>query len=754
MRGINRVFGPAVALIIFSFTAAVSIANAFPGQTVRVSVDSAGVPANAGATNGVLSADGRYVVFQSSATNLVSGASGTQVYRHDRVGGATLLVSVASNGNPGNSVSRDPSVSANGRYVVFASFATDLVAGDTNGMSDVFVRDMQPGGTTALVSSAGLPADGSSGLSGLSGAREISDDGRYVAFTSIATNLVGGSNNGRQQIYVKDMTTGAVVRASVNAATGEAGDRTSQTPALSGNGQVVAFRSESTNFSPLSISGITPEIFTRDLVAGTTTLESPGAAATGRSSTTPALSFDGRYLAFESTGVLDPRDLDNGTQDVYLRDRLTGTTVLASLSTVALPGATSSSPSISGDGRWVGFQSLDDKLVVGDLNGLFDVFLYDRTTEAIKLVSLNDADEQANAASFGPSVSFDGQFVLFGSTASNLVTSPASTGNQLYVRNLVSNQAPVLPAFGGDVTLTESQSMHLTWQFSDNDASTSWTATVNYGDGSGKQPLALNANKTFVLDHLYAPGAYDLTVEVTDDAGATGSLVIHVVDTNVAPTLNLPATVNLAFSQTLDSSGTFTDPGSNETYSGTVNYGDGTGTQVLALGPYDASPLVGGSFTLHHAYATAGSYSVAVNVTDSNGGSTPATMTVKVGGYSYAWLDPVGDMFVVGRNLPVKFTVHGPDGSFVLDESVRVDVIDASGNVVGGPYLFGDQPSRSVVVSNETYHVNVDTRSLSAGMYWLRVQFSSPTLTGEFTLGTTGTAAAGTTSTTRGKTTR
>ena len=745
MRGINRVFGPAVALIIFSLTAAVSIANAFPGQTTRVSVDSAGVPANAGATNGVLSADGRYVVFQSSATNLVGGVSGTQVYRHDRVGGATLLVSVASNGNPGNNVSRDPSVSANGRYVAFASFATDLVDGDTNGTSDVFVRDVQTG-TTALVSTAGLPADGSSGLSGLSGAREISDDGRYVAFTSFATNLTSGSNNGRQQIYVKDMTTSAVVRASVNEATGEAGDRTSQTPAISGNGQVVAFRSESTNFSPLSISGVTPEIFTRDLVAGTTTLESPGAAATGRSSTTPVLSFDGRYLAFESTGVLDLRDLDNGTQDVYLRDRVAGTTVLASLSTVALPGATSSSPSISGDGRWVGFQSLDDQLVVGDLNGLFDVFLYDRTTEAIKLVSLNDADEQANAASFGPSVSFDGQLVLFGSTASNLVTSPASTGNQLYVRNVVSNQAPVLPAFGGDVTLTEGQSMHLTRQFSDNDASTSWTATVNYGDGSGKQPLALNVNKTFVLDHLYASGAYDLTVEVTDDAGATGSLVIHVVDTNVAPTVSLPATVNLAFSLTLDSSGTFTDPGSSETYSATVNYGDGSGTQVL--------PLVGGSFTLHHAYTTAGSYSADVNVTDSNGGSTTATMTVKVGGYSYAWLDPVGDTFVVGRNLPVKFTVDGPDGSFVLDESVRVDVIDASGNVVAGPYLFGDQPSRSVVVSNGSYHVNVDTRSLSAGMYWLRAQFSSPTLTGEFTLGTTCTAAAGTTSTTSVKTTR
>src|SRR5439155_26319375 len=128
------------------------IAISLLGQTTRDTYYSAGVAANAGSTNGVLSADGRYVVFQTSATNLVTGASGTQVYRHDRMSGATLLVSIAWAGTPGNNVSRDPSVSANGRYVAFASFATDLVDGDTNGMSDVFVRDMQAG-TTALVSS-------------------------------------------------------------------------------------------------------------------------------------------------------------------------------------------------------------------------------------------------------------------------------------------------------------------------------------------------------------------------------------------------------------------------------------------------------------------------------------------------------------------------------------------------------------------------------------------------------------------------
>jgi PKD repeat protein len=187
-------------------------------------------------------------------------------------------------------------------------------------------------------------------------------------------------------------------------------------------------------------------------------------------------------------------------------------------------------------------------------------------------------------------------------------------------------------------------------------------------------------------------------------------------------------------------SGSFTDPDANETYSATVNYGDGTGTQPLAL--------VGHTFALQHTYLTVDTYTVSVTVSDGRGGSTTASMLEKVSGYTYEWLDPIADMFVVGRNLPVKFTVRGPDGAFVLDQSVVVDVVDASGNVVAGPYVFGDQPSRSVTWGSSMYHVNVDTKDIAAGMYWLRVSFSSPALTGEFTLATNGTAAAGTTATT------
>src|SRR5207247_2248101 len=206
-------------------------------------------------------------------------------------------------------------------------------------------------GTTAMVSDTqtGAPGDLSSGLSSSAGAHEISDDGRYVAFTSNATNLVPTSNNGKQQVYVKDMLTGVVTRASVDASNA-AGNDTSSAPALSGNGRVVAFVSQAANFSLVSTSH-TGQLFVRDLEAATTTLESVttlGAPTLSRPASAPALSFDGRYLAFESQAQLEPRDRDIGTWDVFLRDRALHTTTLASLSANAIAGADSRAPSISG----------------------------------------------------------------------------------------------------------------------------------------------------------------------------------------------------------------------------------------------------------------------------------------------------------------------------------------------------------------------------------------------------------------------
>ena len=757
MQSSLKFFVPSVALI-FSIIAAAGLANGFVGQTARVSVNSAAVAANLTVSSGVLSADGRYVVFASAALNL---GTGLHVYRHDRMAPyATVQVDITPTGELSTGPSFQPTVSADGRYVAFTSPAADLVTTDTHLLQQVFVRDMdtQTNSTTLVsASAADVAGDRPSGLSGLAGAHEISDDGRYVVFLSTATNLMGDAVNAFQQVYVKDMTERTVVRASVtNGTPAELANGSTTTPVISGNGRVVAFGASAPN-----LGATNSQVYTRNLVSGVTTLETPGAGTFA--STVPALSFDGRYLAFVTAAQLDRANDADGNTDVYLRDRdpSVNTTVLVSASLNRSDGVPTVAPSISSDdlltndGRWIAYQSLDDMLVTGDGGGLIDVFLWDRVTNTTTLVSHNDADEQAigtvgRTSSTSPSVSGDGKLVLFSSNAANL-GSPVTTVAQLYVRNLVSNQAPVFRPFDRDFPLSEGQSMNLTWAFSDPDSSR-WNATVNYGDRSGVQPLALNADKTFVLEHLWTPGSYDVTVEVTDDAGATGRLVIHVVVSNVAPTVGLLATMDLAFTRTLDTACTFKDPGSRgETYTAFVNYGDGTPTEQLALGPYDASPLVGGSFTLHHTYAAAGRYTVTVAVTDSNGDSRRANMLVHVGGYSYEWFDPLGDTFVVGRNVPVKFAVRGPDGAPVLDRTVVVDVVDATGNVKAGPYTFGDQPSRSVTWSGDSYHVNVDTKDLAPGMYWLRVSFSSPTLTGSFTLATNGTAGATTGATPRSR---
>ena len=721
-----------VGTLAFSGVAGAFDAPTHP-RTTRESVSSTGTPAAGTVLPGVLSANGRYVVFTSTATNLV-GVAGANVYRHDRTTGTTTLVTVAKTGLPSVGGGFAPTVSADGRFVGFASAASDLVDGDTNGMVDVFLRDMVAG-TTAMVSATqtGAPGNLSSGLNSASGTHEISDDGRYVAFTSNATNLVATPNNGKQQVYVKDMLTGLVTRASVDASNA-AGNDTSSAPALSGNGHVVAFVSQAANFSLVSTSH-TGQVFVRDLEAATTTLESvttAGVPTLSRPALAPALSFDGRYLVFESQAQLEPRDRDIGTWDVFLRDRALHTTTLASLSANAVAGADSRAPSISADGRWVGFQSLDDMLVGGDVNHLVDVFLYDRTTEKVTLVSQNDAGQQTNAPSTGASVSSDGRYVLLMSSASNLVTSPTSTGSQLYVRDMRTNEAPIV-TLGADESLLEGQRLSRLASFSDQDASTSWSATVDYGDGSGSAALALAADKTFTLDHLYKPGSYVASVVVTDDAGASGSGSFHVTVTNVAPTVQLGGPVDLSFDPTLHRSGTFSDPGTTETYWATADYGDGSGGVALTL--------AGNSFVLDHTYTTAGTYTVTVNVTDSNGASGSATLSVTVRKYSFQWLEPVESGFTVGRLLPVKFSVLRADGTPVLDTSVRVDVLDASGAVVTG-YIYGASPSGSVAWSGSDYHVNVDTRGFAPGDYTLRVTFSSPTMNGTFTKTATLTGSA------------
>jgi hypothetical protein len=243
---------------------------------------------------------------------------------------------------------------------------------------------------------------------------------------------------------------------------------------------------------------------------------------------------------------------------------------------------------MSGDGEYVAFYSADSTLVSGDLNNANDVYLWSRSTGQLTLVSLNDAGQQGNAASTFPSVSANGGSVLFSSTASNLVSSPLTSTQQLYVRDLASDSAPVVAPLA-DASVNEGVTFTASGSFSDPDGSTSWAATVDWGDGAGAQPLAVGQDKTFALSKLLAPGTYTVTVSVTDGEGLTGTGTFALAVANVAPSVDAGSDAQVGFGTTFAGNGSFTDPGVSEQYSATVDYGDGSGSVPLAL----ANPVVG-----------------------------------------------------------------------------------------------------------------------------------------------------------------
>jgi len=248
-------FGSLASNLVTGITTTVNnvfIRDRDTGSTELVSVDSAGVEGNGYSSNASVSADGRYVAFNSSASNLVTGDNNgfTDVFLHDRNTGTTTRVSVSSAGLEGNSLSDEPSVSANGRYVAFASLSSNLVSGDTNGAEDIFIHDSDTGTTTRVsVDSAGVEGDNGSRLP------SISADGRYVAFDSAAKNLVAGENTIRSgHIYVHDRNTATTRRLSDDAL-GIEGNNADYDPKISADGRYVTFMSLSTNLVPGDANG-------------------------------------------------------------------------------------------------------------------------------------------------------------------------------------------------------------------------------------------------------------------------------------------------------------------------------------------------------------------------------------------------------------------------------------------------------------------------------------------------------------------
>jgi Tol biopolymer transport system component len=405
------------------------------GTTLRVSVGPGGAEAVGDMSSAsALSASGRIVAFSSRANNLVPGHPSTDsdIYVRDFLQEGLTWVSMGLGGVAGDGDAFDPALSASGRYVVFDSSSSNLVAGDGNGQTDIFVHDRKTGTTTRVsVSSDGVESNG------YATEPAISASGRVVAWASEATNLVPGDGNGQADVFVRDRTTRRTTRVSVRS-DGAESDRYSEEAALSGNGRYVAFGSYATNLVDDDANG-EEDVFVHDRTTGRTTrvsVATGGTQALGGGSAYPSVSASGRWVAFQSDGTNLVPDDTNGESDVFVHDRKTGTTTRVSLGTggIQVTGGGSGTPRLSADGRYVLFDSHATNLVANDTNAERDVFLHDRRKRATIRVSVSSGGLQANDRSFLPALSRNGQVVSFASDATNLAPADTNGYRDVFLR--------------------------------------------------------------------------------------------------------------------------------------------------------------------------------------------------------------------------------------------------------------------------------------------------------------------------------
>jgi Tol biopolymer transport system component len=431
------------------------------GGTERLSVSNTGTQADRLSYFTSISADGRFVAFDSAATNLVPGDDNGQpdVFVYDRQTGTIERESVpdpSTGQREADNASLYPAISADGRFVTFQSFADNLVTTPTHGLQNIFVHDRLTG-ATLLVSAAadGTPGDQPSGPDEFGRGPSISSDGRFIAFESYATNFVAGDTNNAMDVFVKDMQTGMIQRVSVNDAGQQStNNKSSYDPSISADGRYVAFDSAADNFVPGDTNDAV-DVFVYDRQTSTIERVSTDSAGNevhppirrlGNAMDNPVISADGRFVAFESDAPdLVPGDT-NGVSDVFVKDLQTGQVERVSVDSTgaqAVPGsgaAGSHRPAISADGRYVAFDSTATNLVPGDTNGFADVFVHDRQTGQTVRVSVDSTgDQTAGAPQMGDSttaaIDADGHVVAFQSDASNLVPNDTNLVSDIFVHD-------------------------------------------------------------------------------------------------------------------------------------------------------------------------------------------------------------------------------------------------------------------------------------------------------------------------------
>ena len=450
------------------------------GNTLRASAASDGTEANDASSFPAVSADGRFVAFRSPATNLVANDTNNEldIFVHDRQTGQTTRMSVDSAGNQGSGASFAAALAGDGRYVAFASDSA-LVAGDTNGKQDVYIRDRDPdqngtydegNGITVRVS---VSSSGAQGLNN-SSSPSFAGDERYLVFWSAAHNLVPNDNNGRNDIFVRDRDpdengiydegNGTTVRVNLGASRAEANQH-SFAGKLSADARHVAFASYANNLVT-NDSNNRADVFVRDRDPDGNGIFDEGNGVTTRVSIDSAgnqsnddsgmngdvsISADGRFVAFTSYAANLVADDTNDSPDVFVRDRdpdgngvydegngVTWRVSVDSNGRQGNPGRYpywgSGGPRLTPDGKYVAFASHADNLVADDTNNAEDIFLHDLQSGETTRISTG-CDGQADNASSSPAVSADARVIAFHSAARNLIANDTNRTGDIYVRD-------------------------------------------------------------------------------------------------------------------------------------------------------------------------------------------------------------------------------------------------------------------------------------------------------------------------------
>jgi hypothetical protein len=628
-----------VALIGLGWVVGAATPASAAGFTVRASTSLTGAEGNGFSSNASITDDGRYVTFSSQSSNLVAGDTNSHqdVFVYDRNTQVTTLVSVDSGGGPTNGDSETPWITPDGRYVVYSSDATDLVAGDTNEFFDVFLRDLQTN-TTQRVS---LTENDLQIEEGHSYEPSISDDGTKIEFSSDAGDVVTDDLNDSEDIFVRNLTAGTTTRVSV-ATNGTETDFGAYEGSIAGGGGYVVFTTD----TGLVTTDLNDEddVYRTTLSSGSTVRVSPAFDGLG-GGYTGSISDAGQFIAFVSDYQLSnqPSTDTNDLPDVYVRDMNIPQTRRVSVDSAGgIPNHLSLAPTVSDDGRYVAYFTLATDLGGTDTNGTFDIWIRDRTLSTNTRVSIDAGGGDPDGAAELPVISGDGGFVAFQSLATDLGPL-GETGNvDVFVRSLANDvTAPTVTITTPVNAATYARGASVLANYSCSD---------NVG-GSGIISCAGPVANGAAIDTT-SLGLHTFTVNATDGQGnpASANRTYTVVD-DTDPTIALTAPVDGAnYNQYAT---VFAD------YSCSDEVG-GSGLAACVGTVADGAPIN---------TATLGAHSFTVNAAD-NAGNTAMTTV------NYTVLDVAGPDITI--STPVDGATYGR-GSTVIADFACTDEVGGSG---------------------------------------------------------------------------